>query len=805
MENNYPNHAGQPVKEEELDLGRILFLFIQKWHWFVIGIVLALGTAFFFNHYYKQQAYTIDTSILIADDNNKDFDLGSMFEKSMGSFGRSSVTIDNEIELLKSYTLAHRVFEKLNWRVSWYRKDFFRLKGLYPGEPFIVQEAGDSRNLEGLLLNLELGPDSSYTLSADGTVNDNNVLRDVRFKGEGKIGKAFENEYYHFTIYWKGAVAPEVGDEYAFRFNNVNDLTKKYLVKQEIAATGKLSDVIRLSIRGNEPMREIHYLNGLVGEYINRNLEVRTETQKRSLDFINKQLSGMSDSLSAKGSTVTRFRSQNQVLDISAEGGIVMQQLSDIEKERSQSQMQLEYFRNLLTYLENSDSIKNMVMPSVVGVQDPSLNAVVMKLSDLYSRRAVLSFSTHANSPTLLLLNKEIDQVTSQLRENLINLISNARLTIQSLQRREADINQQMNNLPVKEQQLIDITRQYELTNEIYTFLLQKKAETDIALASTISNVQIIDPARVERVVPSGTSPRMIYLLAFVLGLVLPGLAILGIDALNNTIHLQEDVEKLTPLTIIGNVPHSSSITELVVVENPRAPITEAYRTIRTNLQYMLSGSSQQVISIHSIRPGEGKSFSSTNLASILALNDKKVLLIGADMRKPRLHQIFNRSNLKGLSTYLIGQSTYEEVILKTDIDNLWLLASGPVPPNPAELLERDIYKTLMERARKEFDYIIVDNAPVSMVTDGLITGKESDLNIFILRYGVCRKDQLKFINDMAGKEVMKHPALVINDIKGSLYGYGYRSYSYKHSYYAEDEQKTPRFLPQFLRKKNRA
>jgi tyrosine-protein kinase Etk/Wzc len=788
MENLYSNNTPQSIKEDEIDFSRILFLFLQKWHWFAIGVVLALTGVFVYNHYYRQQSYTIDTSILITED-EKDFNLGSMFEKSIMS-GRSSVTIENEIELLKSYTLAHRVFENLNWRVSWYKKDFFKLKGLYPNEPFIVQEFNNAANLEGLLLELELGADSTYILSSDGSALVNNVLRDIKFKSEGKFGEPFENEFFHFTIYRKGIEAPDEGSEYGFRFNNINALTKAYLAKQEITPTGKTSDVIRLSISGNEPMREIHYLNGLVSEYINRNLEVRTETQKRSLEFINKQLSGMSDSLNAAGSTVTRFRSQNQVLDISAEGGMVMQQLSEIEKERSQSQMQLDYFRSLLTYLENSDSIKNMVMPSVVGVQDPSLNAVVLKLSDLYSRRAVLSFSTHANNPTLLLLNKEIDQVTSQLRENLINLISNARLTIQSLQRREADINQQMNNLPVKEQQLIDITRQYELTSEIYTFLLQKQAETDIALASTVSNVQVIDPARVERIKMSGTSSKTLYLLAFVLGFVLPGLAILGLDALNNTIHLQEDVEKLTPLTIIGNVPHSSSTTELVVVENPRAPITEAYRTIRTNLQYMLSGNGQKVISIHSIRPGEGKSFSSINLACILALNDKKVLLIGADMRKPRLHQVFTRSNESGLSTYLIGQSKYEDILQNSDIENLYLITAGPVPPNPAELLERNLYRTLMERARKEFDYIVIDNAPVSMVTDGLITGKESDLNIFILRYGVSRKDQLKFINDMAAKEVMKHPALVINDIKGSRYGYGYHYYSYRYNYnyYAEDD-----------------
>lgn len=789
MELTNPNSTLlQPVAEEDINYSRILYLFLQKWHWFVVGILVALTGVFIYIHYYRQQSYTVDTSIMIKED-TKGLDLGKIFENSVLP-GQSSVTIEDEIELLKSYTLARGVFEQLNWRTSWYKKHFFKFKGLYPNEPFLVREDDSSKNLEGIMLYLETADEKHYLLHARGTVQIDGAEREIAFEKKGTYGEPFRNEYFDFTIYTKGTDAPEAGDTYCFHFNNLNDLTLAYLGKQQIAAAGKTSNVIRLSISGNEPMREIHYLNGLVGEYIRRNLDFRTETHKRSLEFINKQLNGMSDSLHAAGSTVTRFRSQNQVLDISTEGGMVMQQLQDIEKQRSQSQMQLEYFRNLLHYMQNSDSIKNVAMPSVVGIQDPSLNAMVLKLSDLYSKRAVLSFSTHANNPTLIVLNNEVNQITGQLRENLLNLISNAQLNIKNLQQNEARISQQLNNLPVKEQELINITRNYELTSEIYTYLLQKQAETDIALASTISNVQVIDPARVERVRTSGTSPMTLYLIAFVLGLVVPGLAILGLDALNNTIHLQEDVEKLTPLTIIGNVPHSTSGSELVVIENPRAPITEAYRTIRTNLQYMLSENGRKVISIHSIQPEEGKSFSSANLAAILALNDKKVLLVGADMRKPRLHRIFNRKNEKGLSTYLIGQSSYEEVIQPTDIENLYLLAAGPVPPNPAELLERKLYLDLINRVRKEFDYIVIDNAPVSIVTDGVITGKHADLNIFILRYGVSRKDQLKFINDLAAKEVMKHPALVINDIKGSRYGYGYHyyySYRYNYGYYSEN------------------
>ncbi|MEL7588457.1 MAG: polysaccharide biosynthesis tyrosine autokinase [Prolixibacteraceae bacterium] len=754
--------SNQSRPDDEIDLVRVLFLFVRKWHWFLAGLVVAFACAFVYTRYFKQQSYAINTSILITDD-SKDLDLGAVFGNSMADFRYSPVALENEIELLKSYTLARRVFEKLNWRVSWYRKEFFMLKGLYPNEPFLVQEETDAPNPEGLTLSMQPAGDNAYFLSADGEAMVNDIPVSIRFKATGEFGKPFQNEYFHFTLYNKGATPPEKGREYCFHFNQVNTLTRAYLKKQQIEPVGRQSQVIRLSTKGVEPLRETHYLNGLIGEYIDQHVDFRTAAKRRSLEFINKRLDGISDSLTAAGTAVTRFRSQNRVLDISAKGGLVMQQLGEIEQDRSKSQMQLDYFSNLLRYLENSDSIRHVLMPSVVGVQDPSLNAFVLKLSELYSRRAVLAFSTYAGNPASQLIDNEINQVTGQLRESLVNLISNARLSVQALQRREADIDRQMNNLPAKEQQLISVTRQYELTNDIYTYLLQKQAETDIALASTVPNVQVIDPARIERIEEAGTSDNMLYLMAFLAGVALPGVVILTLETLNNTIHLQEDVEKLSPLTIIGNVPHSASSTELVVAENPQAPITEAYRSIRTNLQYMLSENGQKVIGIHSIRPGEGKSFSSINLACILALNSKKTLIIGSDMRKPRLHEIADRKNEAGLSTFLIGRSTYEEVVQSTQVENLWFLPAGPVPPNPSELLERDLFHTLMERAREEFDYIVIDNAPVSMVTDGLITARETDLNIFILRYGVSRKDQLTFINDVAAKKIMSHGICIVH------------------------------------------
>jgi capsular exopolysaccharide synthesis family protein len=367
------------------------------------------------------------------------------------------------------------------------------------------------------------------------------------------------------------------------------------------------------------------------------------------------------------------------------------------------------------------------------------------------------------------------------LREILVNLIDNTQLSVNTLNLRYTRINNQLNNMPEQEQQLINIQRQYELTNEIYTYLLQRRAELEISLAAAIVDIQVIDPAQFERLIPLNKSPMLILLIGAFLGLLLPGVLILLVDLLDNSIHLQEDIEKLTPLPILGNVLHSTDKSELVVIHHPRAPITESYRTIRTNLQFKLQDK-QKVIGLHSVQPGEGKSFNATNLACIMAMNDKKTVIIGVDMRKPRLNNIFNLANTKGLSNYLAGRYGTKEIIQQTEIDNLSLIASGPIPPNPAELIERPAFSQLLEELKAQFDYIIIDNAPVSRVTDGLITSRHSDLNLFILRYGVSKKSQLKFINDIARQGTMHNPALIINDIKLHRFGYGYGN-SYQYAY----------------------
>lgn len=777
-DNNYNPPLSTPDTDDEINIKRLLFLLLRRWYWLALGLVLGLASAYFYVKYTPAK-FQVNTSLLVTDE-SKGLDIQNMFmEGMMGA--ASKISLRNEVEFLESYTLNHQAIDNLNWQSCWQKKNLVFWNGIYLNEPFILTKSNNAVNPSGIQLEITPVSETAYKVSANGEVVINNNTTAISFSEKAEYNTPFSNDYFSFTLTPKENAADLIGENFRFSFINKSKFTTSYIKRVSIDY-GKDSEVLKLALESTEPLRDIHYLNELVRVYLELKLDMQTQTQKRSLEFIDSQLSGISDDLSKAESNFTEFRSKNQIIDLSSQGSLIMEQLKEIEQEKSQLQMQLDYFKNLQRYLGNIQSADQLVTPSVVGITDATLNSLVLKLSELYSRRKVLSFSARENNPSLILVNQEIGQVNEQVREILVNLIDNTELSVNTLNKRYNRINNQLNNMPEQEQQLINIQRQYELTSEIYTFLLQRRAELEIALAAAVVDIHIIDPAQIERLIPQNKSTSMILLIGIFLGLVLTSLLIFALDFFDNSIHLQEDIEKLTPLTILGNVFHSSSKSELVVFEQPTAPITESYRTIRTNLQYKFTSNNQKVIGLHSVQPSEGKTFNSTNLASIMAMNEKKTIIIGADMRKARLHRIFKSPNLIGLSTYLIGQNSINDIVQKTNIDNLSLIASGPVPPNPAELMERPAFAKLLEELKKQYDYIIIDNAPISRVTDGLITSKLTDLNLFVLRYGVSKKDQLKFINDVARQGVMNNPALIINDVKISRFGYGY-AYSYSYGY----------------------
>ncbi|MDP3641649.1 MAG: polysaccharide biosynthesis tyrosine autokinase [Bacteroidota bacterium] len=815
MHNN-ENIKNNIAQEEEIDLRKIFVTALKNWHLFLIFGLLGILGGYMFSRY-SQPVYQVSTDVMIP---QKSTGIGAGLEEIFKTQMPDSKTdVYNQIAILKSFEINNQVAQNLNWRTSWFKKDVFTFNNLikgkdllnwksyYKDEPFQIQETPGAFNSPGVRIYVKPLSQRQYELTIEGDVIYDGVKKPFSHESNLDYGQVYENDYFHFAINPNGHFEDGLDLDYYFVFNETADIARNYLLKMTVDMKDKLSEIIHIQLIDKQPQREIDYLNELISVYLQNKMSFQTETQKRSLEFIDNQLVGISDSLNSAGTNFTKFRSDNQIINIGEQGTQVMTLLREIESEKNKTQMQLDYFGNLLQYLGKSDDIKQLIAPSVVGIEDLSLNAMVMSLSELYSRRQVLSFSAKEDNPTLLMIEKEIAQTNARLKENLRNLIKNAEVLSKSLADQKNKIVAQLDRLPKKEQDLINFQRRYELTNEIYTFLLQKRAEINIALAGATPEVQVIDAARMETSQLMGMSSMSKIMIGLIFGLALPVIYLLIFSFFTNTIESQEDIERNTRLPIIGNVIHSRIKSDTAVNDNPRSGIAESYRSIRTNLQFVLPDDNKKIISIQSTNPGEGKSFSSVNLATILAMNGKKVALVGADMRKARLHKIFNLPNEIGLSTYLSGQDKLEEVVFETIIDNLSLLPAGPVPPNPSELIDKPEMQTLLKDLSAKFDYVIIDNAPVSLVTDGLLVGRHADLNIFILRYRVSKKDRIKYINQLAENKIMNNIILLINDIQGAGFGYGgnyYYNSKYSENgngYYQDTEKPVTAFTKLFGKK----
>lgn len=775
-------------EEEKYDFKRLFYLLRRQWKWVAFYSFLGLAVAYGYTKLQKSY-YEVKTSILVPEKSNG-LNMRDLFQ---GAIDAPKNNIYNQIEIIKSYYTISKALMNLNWRVSWYKKEMLLWNGIYKQEPFDIQEATNFINPKGIAIYITPTSGDNYKISVDGKVVNNNSLVDVKFESIGTYGQAFTNKYFNFTLLKKiNTLEPPRGKFY-FIFNDLNDAILTYQKMVNAKVKDKKSDIIECSIIGEEPEKESEFLNELIKVYTEGKMDFQNEAQRRSLDFINTQLAGISDSLNTAGTKFTEFRSKNNIIDLGTEGTLVMNNLKEIETERAKSQMQLDYFQNLLNYLNNTSDLKQLVSPSVVGIEDASLNALVLKLGELYNRRQVISFSAKENNPTLIMIDKELNQTRNQLNENLRNLIDNATRNINSQKDRQAQISVQLNKLPQKEQQMVNIQRQFNLTNEIYTFLLQKRAETNISLASTIPDVQVIDIARPQTATEIGLGRMKILVIGLIIGFFLPLGYIFLINYLDDRIFTQLDIENNTKLPILGNILHSVINSDLAVYENPKSNIAESYRVLRTNLQFMLTGSEGKIISVNSTNPGEGKSFTSINLAIILAMNNNKVIIIGADLRKPRLHKVFKLPNDNGLSTYLIGSDLYENIIFPTIVENLMFIPSGPIPPNPAELLSKPEMKYLLDRLRNNYDFIIIDNAPTALVTDGHIISHLTDLNIFILRYGISHKNQIEIINQYAEQQTIKNIGILVNDIKTNSFGHSYYKYyqyeAYQNTYYSNEDQ----------------
>ncbi len=770
------NSAYYPEQSNTYDVNRFFYRIFRKWHWFAISIIVGIFAASLYNKYMPEK-YSIRSSMIV-----NEYESGIKrlsLSQNAGSDKDIDVLSQDHAGRLKSHILSYNSLQSLEWTVFWYLKTPVYGQDLYGNEPYKVILLDNKTNLTDVRVFISRISDSEYQVKVSQRIDT--LKAPVKFTQKGKFGVPFENKYFGFILERAGGKLA-AGENYYFVINNLSKLALIYQKKLKVISSEKKPDMMELILSENTARRGVDYLNRLEQTYIEYGLDEKNRVAENTMKFIDSQLKSVTDSLSHSENQFTNFRTRTQTVDLNQAKGIVMQKQETLESETAIFESRLSYLRSLRNDINDSRQMKHIVVPAVFGITDQNLNSLVNKLSDLYSRREVLSFSVQEKAPSLILLDKEILLTNNMLAQNINSLITATETDLKNLSRRSGGFNNQLSLLPKTEQQLSTLKRSFDLNNDLYTYLLKMRAESAITYASNQPDVKVLDPARIET--SKQTSPIAIisYILGILLGFLIPFSIVLINEYTNNSVQSKQEVEEMTKLPVLGMVIHNNSKKNLVVHENPRSNITESFRLLRTNLKYMLNGDDKKVIAVQSTIAREGKSFISINLASILAMNNYKVLLVGVDMHLSNLDKVLkSRYKNKGLSTYLSNQDSFDDILESTPINNLHYISSGPVPPNPAELLENGNFERLMKEAKSRFDYIILDSPPVSLVTDGIITGRHADINLFVIRFRFSSKEQIKLINEHEVNKTLPNLILVLNDAIKENFGRG--------NYYAKENK----------------
>jgi capsular exopolysaccharide synthesis family protein len=523
---------------------------------------------------------------------------------------------------------------------------------------------------------------------------------------------------------------------------------------------------------------DVDFLNKLIDVFLNNNLERKNKEAERTVKFIDEQLTGISDSLTLTEDKLQRFKSANKVMDLSAQGTQIITQAMTLENEKARLVIEANYFEYLAGYLSKDVSAELPVSPATMGIADAGLTNLVLELAGLQSE--YFSKSIGGRNPMQAQLFQRLRNTREALTETLKGVRQANDLAMNENTAQLRSVNESAVILPKTERELLGFEREFKLNDVLYSFLLEKKAESQIQKASNSPDNEIVDRPRPGRQ-PVAPKTMIIYLLAMVAGLGIPFVVILVLQALNNTIRDEDDLVKITDLPVAGYIPHSTFGSLSAVLEEPFSGIVESFRSLRSRMRYFTKEIKSPVILITSSMAAEGKTFTVINLASVYSLMNKKTLIVSFDLRRPQVCKELDILNDKGVSTWLIGEESLENLIKKTKYSNLDLLPSGPIPPNPAELIASEKTAELISELRKMYDYIIIDTAPIGTVSDSLTLAALSDATLIVVRHGNTISPLLSNTIAEVGATGIKGISLLINDIK-----YGKMKYRY-YSRYGND------------------
>jgi len=779
-----PNNSYPPFPEETLDLKRYFFLFLSKWYWIAICVFAGLFVAYLVNRY-SEQVYSVKASLLVGNADGRKVGQGVQNLMREMNIMQDRKRIENEIGILQSYTLARTAIEELpDFNITYVnvgRRGIAESK-MYNRSNFVVHVDTTENNAAGYPVNINIISAKEYELDFD----DGTSPKRMRF------GEKYHDHRFAFTITLREPDNFELSrqsNKYYFIINDAHSQAIAYMKKIAIELNDKQGSLLTLSTSGYVAQQEADFLNKLMEVYIRLDLQEKSLTAENTIDFVEGQLRGISDSLRKAELLLQNFRTGKGIIDLSTEGRTLLERLEALYTEKNALRLQLEYFEYLENYLKTKKDLKGLVAPATIGLDDASIAAIVSDLNQLTMERDGLLMTLRPDNTRVLALDQNINSLIELLFEKLEGMRKVNGIRIRELDRRVAEQEQQLRLLPVTERELVNMERMFNIHEKFYTYLMEKRIEAGIAKASSVSDNRIIDEARADMATIIKPNRRMNYIMGFIIGLIIPVGLILLFDQLNNSIQDPATISKKTRTPMLGTIGHNPYESFLPVYDKPKSSFTESFRALRTNLDFMLCESKCKAILVSSTISGEGKSFVVSNLAVSMAMLGKKTLILGLDLRKPKVHSMFGIDNAKGISTYLIGRDSLESVIVPTNIPNLSIIPSGPIPPNPAELSASHRLEEMVAELRNNYDMIVIDSPPVAVVTDAVLISRTCDTTLFVVRHRFTSVNALDLVDDLTKNKTIANLAIVLNDFKkpkgygyGYSYGYGY-AYNYGYSY----------------------
>ncbi|WP_250539239.1 GumC family protein [Bacteroides caccae] len=775
--------------EEQVNIQELLFRYLIHWPWFVVSIIICIACAWGYLRL-TTPIYNISATVLIKDEKKGGgASMSSDLEKmGLEGFVSSSSNVDNEIEVLRSKSLAREVVNNLGLFVTYMDEDEFPSKELYHTSPVLVslthQEAD---KLPGRMeINMILQPTGA--LGVQITVGEKEYRKQfdklpaVFPTDEGTIAFFANND----TL---SAVCPEniTKERHITAFiNRPFSVLKEYVSSLSIAPTSKTTSVVVISLENTNTRRGRDYINKLLEMYnINANND-KNEVAQKTAEFIDERIGIISKELGSTEQDLENFKRSAGITDLSSEAQIALTGNAEYEKKRVENQTQINLVMDLQRYMKGNEY---EVLPSNIGLQDAASAGAIDRYNQMLVERKRLLRTSTENNPTIINLDTSIRAMRTNVQATLDATLKGLQITKEDLAREASRYSRRINDAPTQERQFVSIARQQEIKSGLYLMLLQKREENAITLAATANNAKIIDEALADDN-PISPKKTIVYLAALVLGVGLPVGVIYLIGLTKFKIEGRADVEKLTSLPVVGDVPLADEKTgSIAVFENQNNLMSETFRNVRTNLQFMLENG-KNVILVTSTISGEGKSFISANLAISLSLLGKKVVIVGLDIRKPGLNKVFNIPKKEhGITQYLTNTTAnLMDFVQPSDINkNLFILPGGTVPPNPTELLARGGLEKAIETLKANFDYVILDTAPVGMVTDTLLIGRVADLSVYVCRADYTHKAEFTLINELAENNKLPNLCIAINglDLNSRKYGYyyGYGKYGKYYGY----------------------